>query len=134
MDTQDVNNEFKSPPKISGHLKRGIKQKVIASMPKSIKTKNIFQVLTESEEEDEQILEARLIARKERRERAENNKKPSIENPTEKASVINKNEPQNAQNKKKSIMPPIVLDGVPEDHKGLTGVLRVIIKGNFTVK
>lgn len=31
-------------------------------------------------------------------------------------------------------MPSIVLEGVPEDHKGLTGMLRGIIKGNFNVK
>lgn len=58
---------------------------MVASLPKPIETKNRFQVLTESEEEDEQIMEERLKARKERRERAENNKKSVAENPTGKA-------------------------------------------------
>ncbi|CAH1110551.1 unnamed protein product [Psylliodes chrysocephalus] len=131
MDTHDANNEFISPPKISGHLKRVMKQKVIASLPKPVETKNRFQVLTESEEEDEQIMEERLKARKERREKAENYKKSLAEKPTVKPPSKDKNEPPQ---KKKSAMPPIVLEGVPEDHKGLTGVLREIIKGNFNVK
>ncbi|CAH1099261.1 unnamed protein product [Psylliodes chrysocephalus] len=108
-----------------------MKQKVIASLPKPVETKNRFQVLTESEEEDEQIMEERLKARKERREKAENHKKSLAEKSTVKPPSKDKNEPPQ---KKKSAMPPIVLEGVPEDHKGLTGVLREIIKGNFNVK
>lgn len=41
---------------------------------------------------------------------------------------------EEGQSKKKSNIPSIVLEGVPEDHKGLTGMLRGIIKDNFNVK
>ncbi|CAH1103010.1 unnamed protein product [Psylliodes chrysocephalus] len=133
MDTQD----FISPPKLNGHLKRMMKQKAIASLPKPVETRNRFQVLTESEEEeeDEEILKKRELARKERREKAGNQRKNSTaDRKAENPSATNNNKKDTIQAKKKNYMPPIVMDGVPEDHQGLTGVLREIIKGNFNLK
>ncbi|CAH1110469.1 unnamed protein product [Psylliodes chrysocephalus] len=122
----DVEND--TPPKISTNLRKIFKQKVIATMPKPITLKNRYHVLTDEsddEESDEQIEKRRQEARKERR----GSKKVTVETAKEA-----ENKKEGIQNKKKPTMPPIVLDGVPEDHKGLTGVLRELIKGKFNVK
>ncbi|CAH1099549.1 unnamed protein product [Psylliodes chrysocephalus] len=115
-----------TPPKISVNLRRVFKQKVTATLPK-ITLKNRYHALTdesEEEESDDSIEKRKQNAKKERRD--------SKKGGTETTNASKKKE--EVQAKRKNNMPPIVLEGVPEDHKGLTGVLKDIIKGKFNVK
>lgn len=67
-----------------------------------------------------------------RRQEARKERRDCKKGGTETANDTNKKD--EVQTKKKTNMSPIVLEGVPEDHKGLTGVLSGIIKGNFNMK
>lgn len=128
-DVQENIKDYVSPPKISGHLKRIIKQKVIVTMPKPFETKNRFQVLTESEEEDEQILKKHLQAKKKK----EIERDLKIRKNPQQISQLRNLQKITKKTKKSSIL-PIVFDRVLDDHKGLTGRLREIIKGNVNLK
>ncbi|CAH1100829.1 unnamed protein product [Psylliodes chrysocephalus] len=104
-------------------------RKIDQSMPhrKLVPTLEGYHVLTdefEDEESEEAMEKRRQEARKERRDCKKGG--------TETANDTNKKD--EVQTKKKTNMSPIVLEGVPEDHKGLTGVLSGIIKGNFNMK
>ncbi|CAH1113896.1 unnamed protein product [Psylliodes chrysocephalus] len=70
------------------------------------------------------------MARRERREKAESQRKSS----TADKKTENSNNKKDTTQIKKNYMSPIVMDGVPKDHQGLTSVLREIIEGNFNLK
>ncbi|CAH1106679.1 unnamed protein product [Psylliodes chrysocephalus] len=126
LPAESMDIQENTPPKISSNLRRVFKQKVTATLP-NITLKNRYHVLTdesEEEESDDSIEKRKQNARKERRD--------SKKGGTETTNSSNKKE--EVQAKRKNNMPPIVLEGVPEDHKGLTEALKDIIKGKFNVK
>ncbi|CAH1099728.1 unnamed protein product [Psylliodes chrysocephalus] len=114
---KDNQNNFEQPKKTT-KLKHLIEQKAKST----IKLKNKYKPLTDESEREEDSEEESDNERKRAKRHKTNTPKKSVPSQqTNKAS-------------KKSAMPPIVIDGVTQNHKEMVNNIKETIKGDFTLK
>ncbi|CAH1106445.1 unnamed protein product [Psylliodes chrysocephalus] len=119
MDTDTNTGEFQTPKKFSTNFVKILRQKAV----RSLNTKNRFEVLSESESEnDEQHKDPPVKKGGDSKPQAPPKPKP----PTTGAN--------STKTAKKSVMPPIVVEGTTDNHANLKKDLKNIITGPYTVK